>query len=81
MTRYDFHKSNECPEKLGCQADMYESDLGDWVKWEDVQIISENLVIDLARETYDAFVMGGLEPEALHAEIKRLLSEAGVRVG
>jgi hypothetical protein len=35
----------------------------------------DDLVIDLARETYDRFVMGGWEPQDAHEMIRAMLNE------
>jgi hypothetical protein len=38
--------------------------------------IDEQLVIDLARELYDRFVMGGWEPQDAYPQIRAMLSRA-----
>jgi hypothetical protein len=39
-------------------------------------VIPEALVVDLARELYDRFVMGGWEPEDAHDLIRDMLTSA-----
>jgi len=46
--------------------------------WQAAQIPDEKieaLAIDIAREMYDRFVMGGWEPQDAHAQLQEMLRE------